>query len=255
MFRYIDAYQGKFYFDRLRKNTEFEFHWHYNILEATIKNAYIFQKILENLDQRKPLHILDLGCGNGHVSRNLHKITGANVIGIDPSVSNRIKWINFRRLIRHSKKFNNPVKLLKMNHEEFFKNYKFKSNLFDLIIDNCSVTHFDTRKTDLVNKGWEDVSMNAKRLLKSGGSLISVTDVCGIGEKNSEFLDPNDLLNFLRNDGWKLSQINDFSEPSEWIQYDKYFSNLKDSTFLRLPPMKTLENGLLGIIGFIAKVN
>jgi 2-polyprenyl-3-methyl-5-hydroxy-6-metoxy-1,4-benzoquinol methylase len=87
MFKFLDAYAAKFYFDRFRANENLLFDWHYNILEATIKNAYIFENVTEIISRQKIRKVLDMGCGNGHVSKNIARITGASCVGFDPNLS------------------------------------------------------------------------------------------------------------------------------------------------------------------------
>jgi len=93
MFTFKDAYASKFYFDRYRVQQKYRFHWHYNILEAVIKNAYISQQVNVHAGNHKIKNILDMGCGNGHVLQFLAQTHRCNAVGFDPKADYKIKFL------------------------------------------------------------------------------------------------------------------------------------------------------------------
>ena len=91
-----------------------------------------FKKILGNLKDKS---ILDIGCGDGIITREFAK-KGAKIIGIDKSkkmieICNK-KYINFKNL-----------KFIKAEG----KNLKlFENNSFDFVIINMVLLNIDTKK-------------------------------------------------------------------------------------------------------------
>jgi len=251
LFRYRDAFQSKFYFDRLRQRNDIPFHWHYNILEAVIKNAYIVQQVQLLSDETKDYDILDLGCGSGHVSMAIGRLNKARLIGFDLKVS-RSTRINIHKYNLKNMLMRNPskVQITRSSHIDFFLKSKQK---FDLIIDNCSVTHFDTSPSNSINQGWRWIIENLGNYLKPGGNFISATDVGTNQSFNSEFCNEADLLSSFTEFGWELKNIDKVQIDAETdILLSKFLNQVLSESFLRLPPPNTLNNGVLGIIGFVA---
>ncbi len=103
------------------------------------------------LNIMKPKKILELGCGEGSLGQVLKRLTGAQVFGIDRSVSG-LKLAEEKGIL---------VKKFDLN-----KGIPFNNNYFDLIISDQLIEHIND--TDLLIK-------EAFRVLKRGGYLITIT--------------------------------------------------------------------------------
>jgi SAM-dependent methyltransferase len=228
------------------------FHWHYNILEATVKNAYILQSIDEISEKQKIRRVLDMGCGNGHVSKFIVQSTGADCVGFDPNINIKTKLSIFKFNLKNKiRKKNGRITVYKMNHIAFFnKNQKEK---FDVIVDNCSVTHFDTKASGEINLGWVYMVNHLRKILKDDGYFISSTDVVFESKVNYEFLLESDIIKAFLEKGWKIENINKINQPQEFDCIASNFSGFMNLNFLRVPPPNTAENRALGIMGFNAR--
>ncbi len=80
-------------------------------------------KKFENKIPKEKIKILDVGCGNGHFTRELRK-KGYNVIGIDNRASDKASWITFQ-----------PDYIMDA------LDMKFKDNSFDAIISLEVIEH------------------------------------------------------------------------------------------------------------------
>ena len=221
------------------------------ILEAVIKNTYIVQQVQLLSDETKDYDILDLGCGSGHVSMAIGRLNKARLIGFDLKVS-RSTRINIHKYNLKNMLMRNPskVQITRSSHIDFFLKSKQK---FDLIIDNCLVTHFDTSPSNSINQGWRWIIENLGNYLKPGGNFISATDVGTNQSFNSEFCNEADLLSSFTEFGWELKNIDKVQIDAETdILLSKFLNQVLSESFLRLPPPNTLNNGVLGIIGFVA---
>jgi SAM-dependent methyltransferase len=257
MFNYEDAIQSKYYFDRLRQEKGLWFDWHYNILEAVIKNAYVVQQVQQAqqvYQKSQPMTVLDLGCGNGHICRSLSKIIEGSFVGFDTNINLYTKVYNLRFMISSLRAMRQvKIKFYRLSHIDFFK--KFYGKKFDVIIDNCSVTHFDTRSKGYVNSGWDFMARILPKYLHENGVFICATDVGTDSISNSEFCTQENLTNIFNNKGWNLNNIDliQKSIPSN-SPLLSMFSKLSNETYLRLPPPNILQDGLLGVTGFTAKI-
>lgn len=251
MFSFEDAYAAKFYFDRYRRENDIWFHWHYNILEAVVKNAYIAQQAQILSNRKKISSILDLGCGNGHVARFLAKTHRTRVIGFDLGVNPTIQAINFKFNLKSLiKNYNCRTTLVKSDHKNFLLKNKKK---YDLIIDNCSVTHFDTNACGKSNSGWNYIAENLKTHLNIDGAFITATDV-STGVFSNEFCSEEGIKETFQNFGWDLQNQDQIFKSEQYMQISKWFSEFSKNKFLRVPPPNTLDKGALGISGMVFRV-
>ena len=252
MFRYQDAFQSKYFFDRLRQRKRIPFHWHYNILEAVIKNAYIVQQVQSLSDEKKTYDILDLGCGSGHVSMAIGRIIKARLLGFDLKVNHltriNVAKYNLRNLLMRN---HSRFKIRQKSYIDFFNS---QQNLkFDIIIDNCSVTHFDIKPSNSINQGWKHIIVDLGKYLKPGGHFICATDVGTRQAFNAEFCKEEDLFNSFEQFGWELKNIDKVHIDSTTdLLLTKFLNQVHYEPFLRLPPPDTLNNGVLGVTGFVA---
>lgn len=251
MFNFLDAYGAKFYFDRLRASENLLFDSHYNITESVLKNVFVVQQILEFTKNKKEIKTLDMGCGNMHLSRVIATLTNSLSIGFDPKINYRIRLRNYLfnfRQIKQGKK--GRVKTYKMDHKTFFS--KFNSITFDVVFDNCSVTHFDIKEEGVTNAGWVYTTEKVRNCLLPDGIFISATDVV-IGRKtNFEFCFEEDLLELFTKTGFKIKVGANINVPKEFKQIENKFGELLELNFVRVPPPGTVDGQVLGILGFVA---
>ena len=110
------------------------------------------QKLVDHLKKKKkPLDILEIGCGNGWLSRRLSTIPGSRVIGTD---------INFSEIQQAASVFQNIPNLHFMY--TYVEPGVFKEKKFDTIIFAASIQYFESLT--------ETIS-NILKLLKSGGEI------------------------------------------------------------------------------------
>lgn len=251
MFTFEDAYASKFYFDRYRMQQKYWFHWHYNILEAVIKNAYISQQANVYAANHKIKNILDMGCGTGHVSRFLAQTHRCNTFGFDPNSNYKIKLLNLKfNLKAEIRRYDCRTKIKRETHAEFFASNKIR---FDIIIDNCSVTHFDTQKHEDVNAGWDFIVRELPKHLSENGIFISATDVVYPEKVNSEFCKEADILETFKVHGWQIDNLNHMYRSKEFESITDNFIKFKDLDFIRVPPPKAADGAALGIMGMVAR--
>lgn len=136
-----------------------------------------YDEALENLIRRivvrgqisEGMRVLDVGCGTGASSIDIHKLTGASVTGID-IVPEALEY-GEKQVANQG--LSDAVKLQRMSATQL----AFEDQTFDVItaIDCCC--HFDTR---------EDFLRQAARVLRPGGRLVlldivEVDDAKGFG--------------------------------------------------------------------------
>jgi hypothetical protein len=150
------------------------------------------------------------------------------------------------------KKNSGRVKLYKINYNEFKK--KFRFDKFSIIIDNCSVTHFDTRPFSEINQGWQQLIYDLKNELRTDQVFICATDIVVGSKVNSEFLHETDLIeNFKKY--FKLTNINQIFEDENYKKLKLHFSEFLNLDFKRVPPPGTVDGQSLGILGFVVRRN
>jgi len=101
--------------------------------------------------QKKPLDILEIGCGNGWLSKKLSTITGSRVIGTD---------INFSEIQQAARVFQNIPNLHFMYVNAAAS--VFKEKKFDIIVFAASIQYFESL-TETISR-----TLN---LLKPGGEI------------------------------------------------------------------------------------
>jgi SAM-dependent methyltransferase len=247
LFNSNDAVLAKYELEKFISKNKIKFNYKYHTHDSALKHMYILSRVESFLQKNnKSITVLDIGCGNGDALRIINKVYGSKSIGFDPILGNRrIRISNLRkRLLK-----NNP-KLLNSTHEAFLQNYKGKK--FDLIIDLCAVTHFDTTRSKSLNLGWKWIAENLEHLLVKNGKFISATDVA-IKEGNNEFFRSESILSFLLNYG-SISSISEIYSPngSKVLKSTKVSEDKK--TFYRIGRTKNPKTGLinemvLGVMG------
>src|SRR3989344_1976092 len=116
--------------------------------DFTNKREKYLRPILNTL---RPKRVLELGCGEGSLGQILRRLTGANVFGVDSSISG-LKLAKEKGIITKKSDLN--------------KKLPFNSNYFDLVISDQLIEHIND--TDLLIK-------ESFRVLKKGGYLITIT--------------------------------------------------------------------------------
>jgi SAM-dependent methyltransferase len=247
LFNSNDAVLAKYELEKFISINKIRFNYKYHTHDSALKHMYILSRIESFLqNNNKSINVLDVGCGNGDALRMINKVYGAKSIGFDPILGNRrIRISNLRkRLLK-----NNP-KLLNSTHDAFLQNHKDKK--FDLIIDLCAVTHFDTTEFKSLNLGWKWISEHLEQLLVKNGKFISATDVA-IKEGNNEFFRAESIISFLLNYG-SISNVSEIhsSNGSKLINSTKII--IDKQPFYRIGKTKNSKTSpvdeiVLGVLG------
>ena len=250
MFTFRDAYAAKFYFDRLRLKNNVLFDPHYNICESILKNGFVCQQIgMKSL--KKDEILLDLGCGNGHLSRTISRLYQMHCIGFDPKLNLKIRIQNFKFNFKNSILGNSGrVRLYKKDYKQFVK--KFGLSKFTIIIDNCSVTHFEPGKYGSINNGWGLLVEDLSTQMRPNSIFICATDVVIGNRINSEFCYEKDLLEYFEK-SFDILNKNMINIDDEFYKIESHYSEILNFNFKRVPPPNTVEGQALGILGFVAK--
>ncbi|MBE5742667.1 MAG: class I SAM-dependent methyltransferase [Clostridiales bacterium] len=127
----------------------------------------IYPTLLSLFPKPKNKKIIDVGCGNGHLSRFFEK-KGGKVTGIDKS----------KKMIESCKTYSSPINYLAFD----ITKTEFYENGFDLAIFNNSLQDMKNYKSGI---------KNAYKLLKTGGKLL-------IAVKHPCFHPANELM------GWNV---------------------------------------------------
>ena len=247
LFNLNDSVLAKYELEKFISKNKIRFNYKYHTHDSALKYMYIISRIesfLQNND--KSINVLDIGCGNGDALRMVNKVYGAKSIGFDPILGNhRIRISNLRKRLL----INNP-KLLNSTHDAFLRNHKGKK--FDLIIDLCAVTHFDTTEFKSLNLGWKWISEHLEQLLVKNGKFISATDVA-IKEGNNEFFRAESIISFLLNYG-SISNVSEIhsSNGSKLINSTKII--IDKQPFYRIGKTKNSKTSpvneiVLGVLG------
>lgn len=236
------AILAKHEFEKFSNESGIRFEYKYHLHDAALKYIYVIQRIEKFLETSHNVNVLDMGCGSGSMLNILNKVFGLSGTGFDPILRHRRVRLNNLRV----HKFSNKVKLLPLNHKEFMHNVKSD---FDIVIDLCAVTHFDTRSHEKVNASWDFIGSNLKYLIKPGGIFISATDV-SIYDKDSEFLFPENILNYMSSFGLIFDR-NTLLTNSRLFESENIFQD--EGIFQRIG--KSGNNDIiLGVLGFELKV-
>ena len=138
---------AKYEFEKFCNDKNIRFEYKYHLHDAALKYMYVIQRIEKFLETSKNVNVLDMGCGNGYMLHLLNKAFELSGTGFDPVL--RHKKVRLNNLRVHG--FSNKINLLPLNHLQFMHKVKSK---FDIVIDLCAITHFDTRSMKKVNSSW-----------------------------------------------------------------------------------------------------
>lgn len=169
--------------------------------------------ILDNIDQYKTpnkLNILDVGGGYSAITFLLSK--NNNIINVD--LDRKGNWFatNSDGTIPGLKSENydlNNIKFIECNF--LTEPHHFPDNYFDVIIDSCSIIHFNPTFDKYMNKGLYDSSVIIHQKLKKDGIFVISSDLSKPDNvQNSEFLHPHTFINIVEEAGFKLLGDFDF---------------------------------------------
>lgn len=88
----------------------------------------------------------------------------------------------------------------------------------DLIVDGCSVTHFDASCNLSLNDGCYKFAKEAKRTLKKNGFYITCSDFSLSGNEKGEFVSVNSMIKSYEDGGLRLyAGSSDFNDEDAFI--------------------------------------
>lgn len=149
--------------------------------------------------------VLDAGCGPSNISLMLKQVF--------PSI-NEIFCVDREAI--SPLLMSNP--LCKCYKGDFFEQVKnIPDDSLDVIIDACSVTHFDINSQFAPNDGCYKLAKEATRILKKKGYYISASDFSLSGNKKGEFIDVESMIQSYELGGLKLFGDNDFNIENAYI--------------------------------------
>jgi SAM-dependent methyltransferase len=240
-FTLVDSILAKFEFAKFRENNQVYYSHRYNVSDAALKYLYILQRVenkINSLDRSNQIKVLELGCGDGHLLRIINQTFNVKCIGFDPILKTRRVKVN--NLIRD--KFLNQNKLFPCYHDEFIAK---NTHRFDIIVDSCSLTHFDTKIDGEINKGWRWALNSFPQLLKNKGSFICATDVSELNP-NNEFLKSELILKSFS----EISSVKNVNTLNSDYKSDVLNNSMENIPFTRIASAQ--DKTLLNVLGFEA---
>lgn len=165
--------------------------------------------------------ILDAGCGPSNISLALKQVI--------PDI-NEIFCID-REMISHVLRSSSFCKCYQGDFFEQVRN--IPDNSLDLIIDACSVTHFDTNSRFASNDGCYRLAKEALRILKKKGHYISASDFSLLGNKKGEFIDVESMIQCYELGGLKLLGTSNFNLENFYIANSQLNLGIVNLTFIK----------------------
>ncbi len=133
--------------------------------------------LLSKLEYQKNSTILDLGCGDGYLSRYLFNSKGLQITsGLDVS----------KRYVSKAKKNNYNPQVYKSFQVGSANNLPYKDQFFDLVFSNCVIEHIP---------GFQVILYEISRVLKKGGKLIFTVPTTQFGQYSY-------IYQFFKKIGW-----------------------------------------------------
>jgi ubiquinone/menaquinone biosynthesis C-methylase UbiE len=168
---------------------------HIPTLDAKIKWCGILEaakKLCVN-----PVVLLDAGCGSSNLSLALKKqfetIEKIYCIDAEP--------------ISHKLRSNEICECIQSDIFSACSNYVPDESI-DIIVDACSVTHFNITNQEAPNDGCYKFALESKRILKTGGIYITCSDFSIDENKTGEFVDIESMIASYRKGGLELIDNN-----------------------------------------------
>lgn len=211
---------------------------------------FLFDTIREKMVGNE---IIEAGGGHSPISKILSE--QYNVTNIDKDFNDR--W--FPEGIGLEIKESDSLHLIE---SDFIKHCKIlPDNSIDVVIDGCSIIHFDTDTTN-INKGLFESAKQIYRILKKDGYFIMATDVLYPDElklkSSGEFLYPSDVVKCVEKSGMRLTDTLKINcERHVQLYKEKWGSNTYDKLYFGFPIQGwETRNGLrLTVIRTIYKKN
>jgi cyclopropane fatty-acyl-phospholipid synthase-like methyltransferase len=242
LFSTKSAIFAKYEFEKFRNNKNIRFNYKYHTHDAALKYMYVINRVERFLQTRPNAKVLDMGCGDGSMLHILSKSFGISGVGFDPILKSKRMRLNNLRIHGYSRSIN----LMALNHLDFMRKTKDK---FDIVIDLCAVTHFDTKCLKKINNSWDFIGSNLKNWVNPGGIFISATDV-SVYDKNCEFLFAGNILEFMSNFGI-ISNKNTILTKSDLFESKTIF---QDRNIFQRVGKSGQKDIILGVLGFELKV-
>lgn len=140
---------------------------YYNLLVKPIINL-----IKKYINKNAKNNLLDLGCGEGYLSREIYKkFPNVGIIGVDFS----------NQLLQEAKLKNSKIKYLNANLES--PTVSLKKNSFSIIVSNLVIIYIKN-----INNYWKNIS---SLLMKNGTAIVSLPHPCFNQENNNEWFANN----------------------------------------------------------------
>ncbi|CAM1346466.1 class I SAM-dependent methyltransferase [Tenacibaculum crassostreae] len=150
----------------------------------------------------QPTSVLDIGCGNGN--------TTAQLVSLFPNATYTLLDASSEMIELCKKRFKNHTIICENN---YFKNFNFKENTYDLIIAGFSIHHCNEQEK-------QDLFKNIYKSLKKGG-LFSCSDLM-ITKTN-----PNHF-NLLKK--WENFVINNYPNREKWEWLMDHYATFDNPT-------------------------
>lgn len=245
-----------------KESPELGAHIYLNNDDAKLKYAFILDEASElNLDRKS--RILEVGAGDGHISRLLARKYGCKIDAVDISRRRYVldrppRPIGIpRRMLGNFKRWLGSVAKVNYIVNDCSQYLSLKgSESYDLIIDGCSVIHFHET---LVSKQEEysdfltrDYS-NIFRILKKGGAFITATDVSLDSSSPHDeifYLGHLELKEKLTAVGFELAELD--GALTKDLPTERPYSQVLEWPYLRVVMDSRKEPYVLGVAGITA---
>ncbi len=238
-------------------------HVYLNNDDAKLKYSYLLIEA-GKLGLNKDSLVLEVGAGDGHISRLLARKYGCKVEAVDivrrRYVLDRPPRLSGipRRLVGNLRRWIwtlNKVHYIAGNCSDFLRSQQ--SEKYDLIIDGCSVIHFHETSVSDPNDYLTNLMLdysNIHRILKESGIFITATDIAVSGsspEKSVLLLKEDELEGALTKVGFEL--ISTDESKSETVLGREFAVDILNHPYLRVKLDSDRKPYLVGVSGLTAR--